>query len=142
MYTDVQLLINGEWCDGAEGKSEPIVNPATGQVLARLAHASPSDPVAPRVLLLPRRDARRDCYSPERRINRLCHAVAASGGALAPEVGGTAAGGAGSMLASRPNAVPMSARSVSSKPNSGGARSAANHENRADQSIAASLAHP
>jgi succinate-semialdehyde dehydrogenase/glutarate-semialdehyde dehydrogenase len=43
MYTDVKLLINGEWCDGADGKSEPIVNPATGQVLARLAHASPSD---------------------------------------------------------------------------------------------------
>ena len=43
MYTDVKLYINGEWCDGAEGKSEPIINPATGQVIARLAHASRAD---------------------------------------------------------------------------------------------------
>src|SRR5437016_1401066 len=43
MYTDVKLYINGEWCNGAEGKSEPIVNPATGQVIARLAHASRAD---------------------------------------------------------------------------------------------------
>jgi len=43
MYTDVKLFINGEWCNGGEGKSEPIINPATGQVLARLAHASPAD---------------------------------------------------------------------------------------------------
>ena len=43
MYTDVQLYINGEWCNGAEGKSEPVISPATGQVLARLAHASRAD---------------------------------------------------------------------------------------------------
>jgi succinate-semialdehyde dehydrogenase/glutarate-semialdehyde dehydrogenase len=43
MYTDVQLYINGEWCNGAEGQSEPIINPATGKVLARLAHASRAD---------------------------------------------------------------------------------------------------
>jgi len=43
MYSDVKLLINGEWCDGADGKSEPIINPATGQVLARLAHAGRAD---------------------------------------------------------------------------------------------------
>ncbi|HEY9239465.1 MAG TPA: NAD-dependent succinate-semialdehyde dehydrogenase [Burkholderiaceae bacterium] len=43
MYSDVKLFINGEWTTGSSGKSEPIVNPATGQVLARLAHASPSD---------------------------------------------------------------------------------------------------
>ena len=43
MYSDVQLYINGEWCNGAAGQSEPIVNPATGQVLARLAHAAPQD---------------------------------------------------------------------------------------------------
>ena len=43
MYSDVKLYINGEWCDGSSGKSEPIVNPATGQVLARLAHAGPAD---------------------------------------------------------------------------------------------------
>jgi succinate-semialdehyde dehydrogenase/glutarate-semialdehyde dehydrogenase len=43
MYSDVKLYINGEWCDGSAGKSEPIVNPATGQVLARLAHAGTAD---------------------------------------------------------------------------------------------------
>jgi succinate-semialdehyde dehydrogenase/glutarate-semialdehyde dehydrogenase len=43
MYSDVQLFINGEWCNGSEGKSEPIISPATGQVIARLAHASRSD---------------------------------------------------------------------------------------------------
>ncbi|MDE2092227.1 MAG: NAD-dependent succinate-semialdehyde dehydrogenase [Burkholderiales bacterium] len=43
MYSDVKLYINGEWCDGSAGKSEPIVNPATGQVLARLAQAAPAD---------------------------------------------------------------------------------------------------
>lgn len=43
MYSDVKLFINGEWCDGSAGKSEPIVNPATGQVLARLAHAGTAD---------------------------------------------------------------------------------------------------
>ena len=43
MYPDVKLFINGEWTTGTSGKSEPIVNPATGQVLARLAHASTAD---------------------------------------------------------------------------------------------------
>ena len=43
MYSDVKLYINGEWCNGAAGKSEPIINPATGQVLARLAHAGTED---------------------------------------------------------------------------------------------------
>lgn len=43
MYTDVQLYLNGEWCNGADGRSEAIVNPATGQVLARVAHAGRAD---------------------------------------------------------------------------------------------------
>ena len=43
MYSDVKLFINGEWSDGSSGKSEPIVNPATGQVIARLAHAGTAD---------------------------------------------------------------------------------------------------
>jgi succinate-semialdehyde dehydrogenase/glutarate-semialdehyde dehydrogenase len=43
MYSDVKLYINGEWCDGSAGESEPIINPATGQVLARLAHAGSAD---------------------------------------------------------------------------------------------------
>ena len=43
MYPDVQLYINGEWSNGSSGKSEPIINPATGKVLARLAHAGTTD---------------------------------------------------------------------------------------------------
>jgi succinate-semialdehyde dehydrogenase/glutarate-semialdehyde dehydrogenase len=43
MYSDVKLFINGEWTSGSSAKSEPIVNPATGQVIARLAHAGPAD---------------------------------------------------------------------------------------------------
>jgi len=43
MYSDVKLFINGEWSDGSEGKSEPIFNPATGQAIGRLAHASRAD---------------------------------------------------------------------------------------------------
>ncbi|MDW5441908.1 NAD-dependent succinate-semialdehyde dehydrogenase [Polaromonas sp. SM01] len=43
MYANVQLFINGAWCDGASGKSEAILDPATGQTLARLAHADRSD---------------------------------------------------------------------------------------------------
>ncbi|CAN5909125.1 NAD-dependent succinate-semialdehyde dehydrogenase [soil metagenome] len=43
MYSDVSLFIDGEWCQGSGGKSEPIVEPATGKVLARLAHASQDD---------------------------------------------------------------------------------------------------
>ena len=43
MYSDVSLFIDGEWTAGTSGKSEPIVNPATGKVLARLAHAGKGD---------------------------------------------------------------------------------------------------
>jgi succinate-semialdehyde dehydrogenase / glutarate-semialdehyde dehydrogenase len=43
MYTDVKLFINGEWTGGASAKTGSIVNPATGQVIARLAHASTDD---------------------------------------------------------------------------------------------------
>ena len=31
MYTDVSLFIDGEWTAGTSGKSEPILNPATGR---------------------------------------------------------------------------------------------------------------
>lgn len=43
MYTDVSLFIDGEWTAGTSGKSEPIINPATGKPIARLAHASTAD---------------------------------------------------------------------------------------------------
>ncbi len=43
MYADVSLFIDGQWCAGSSGKTEPILNPATGQTLARLAHADRAD---------------------------------------------------------------------------------------------------
>lgn len=43
MYPDVSLHINGEWIKGAEGKSEPILNPATGEKIGTLAHATKPD---------------------------------------------------------------------------------------------------
>jgi succinate-semialdehyde dehydrogenase/glutarate-semialdehyde dehydrogenase len=43
MYQDVSLHINGEWTKGAEGKSEPILNPATGEKIGTLAHATKPD---------------------------------------------------------------------------------------------------
>jgi succinate-semialdehyde dehydrogenase/glutarate-semialdehyde dehydrogenase len=43
MYTDLKLYIDGQWRDGSDGKSEDVVNPATGKVLAKLPHASKAD---------------------------------------------------------------------------------------------------
>jgi phenylacetaldehyde dehydrogenase len=43
MTYDAQLFINGEFADAASGKTMDIVNPATGEVLGRLASAGPSD---------------------------------------------------------------------------------------------------
>ncbi|HEY4370359.1 MAG TPA: NAD-dependent succinate-semialdehyde dehydrogenase [Burkholderiales bacterium] len=42
-YRDVQLLINGEWCNGAQGRTLPILNPATGETMAQLARAEIAD---------------------------------------------------------------------------------------------------
>ncbi len=42
-YTDTQLLINGEWCDAASGKTIDVANPATGQVIGKVAHAGIAD---------------------------------------------------------------------------------------------------
>lgn len=43
MYPKVQLYINGVWREGSEGKSEPILNPATGQPIGHVPHASKAD---------------------------------------------------------------------------------------------------
>jgi succinate-semialdehyde dehydrogenase/glutarate-semialdehyde dehydrogenase len=43
MYPDVSLHINGQWTQGAEGRSEPILNPATGEKIGTLAHATKPD---------------------------------------------------------------------------------------------------
>lgn len=42
-YKNVQLLIDGEWCDAASGASLPVLNPAHGGEVGRVAHASIAD---------------------------------------------------------------------------------------------------
>ncbi|PTB17887.1 NAD-dependent succinate-semialdehyde dehydrogenase [Trinickia symbiotica] len=42
-YVDTQLVINGEWCDAASGKTIDVVNPATGKVIGTVAHAGIAD---------------------------------------------------------------------------------------------------
>jgi len=43
MYPDVQLLIDGVWCNAASGKTIPVVNPATGEKVGTVAHAEKPD---------------------------------------------------------------------------------------------------
>jgi succinate-semialdehyde dehydrogenase/glutarate-semialdehyde dehydrogenase len=43
VYPNVQLFMNGQWRDAAGGRTLPIVNPATDEVLGSLAHASIAD---------------------------------------------------------------------------------------------------
>ena len=44
MYPEkIEMLINGRWCQGSDGKSQPLLNPATEEVLADVPHASPAD---------------------------------------------------------------------------------------------------
>ena len=42
-YPDVKLFINGTWCDGKEGKTLPIIDPATEEEIGRLAVATQPD---------------------------------------------------------------------------------------------------
>ena len=42
-YEPLDLLINGQFRHGSEGKSEPVTNPATEEVLGQLPHASAAD---------------------------------------------------------------------------------------------------
>lgn len=39
-YVDTQLFINGKWQEPAEGKTLPVMNPATGKEIGRVAHAT------------------------------------------------------------------------------------------------------
>ncbi len=43
MYSDLKLYIDGQWLNGSDRKSEDVINPATGKVLAKLPHASKAD---------------------------------------------------------------------------------------------------
>ena len=42
-YTDVSLMIDGAWTKGAQGRTIPIVNPATEEVIGHVAHAETAD---------------------------------------------------------------------------------------------------
>lgn len=42
-YPTPGLFINGEWSQGTSGKSEPVYNPATEQVIGHVPHASAKD---------------------------------------------------------------------------------------------------
>ena len=42
-YPDTQLLIDGQWQDAASGKKIDVRNPATGEVIGRVAHADIPD---------------------------------------------------------------------------------------------------
>ena len=42
-YPDVAMYIDGEWVQGAAGRGDDVVNPATGQVLGRVPFAEPED---------------------------------------------------------------------------------------------------
>ncbi|WEX10498.1 NAD-dependent succinate-semialdehyde dehydrogenase [Chelativorans sp. AA-79] len=42
-YPDTQLFIDGEWRSGAEGKAIPVSDPATGEVIGQVAHATNPD---------------------------------------------------------------------------------------------------
>ena len=42
-YPDTRLFIDGQWQDAAEGKTLPVYNPATGQVIGQVAHACRAD---------------------------------------------------------------------------------------------------
>jgi len=43
MYTDLALYIDGQWLSGSGRKTEDVINPASGKVLAQLPHASRAD---------------------------------------------------------------------------------------------------
>ena len=42
-YPDTQLLIDNSWSDAASGKTLDVLNPATGERVGRVAHASLAD---------------------------------------------------------------------------------------------------
>jgi len=43
MYETLAMYIDGQWCQGGDGKSENVLNPATEASLGRLPHASRAD---------------------------------------------------------------------------------------------------
>jgi succinate-semialdehyde dehydrogenase/glutarate-semialdehyde dehydrogenase len=43
MYPDVQLFIDGQWRASEDGRTIPVINPATGETLGTVAHADIAD---------------------------------------------------------------------------------------------------
>ena len=43
MYPDVSMYIDGKWGKGAGGRSQPILNPATGESVGQVPVAEKSD---------------------------------------------------------------------------------------------------
>ncbi len=43
MYSDTQLLIDGEWVPAQSGRTLPVLNPATGEPIGAVAHAGRPD---------------------------------------------------------------------------------------------------
>src|SRR3569833_1294893 len=42
-YAELKLFIGGEWVSGSGRKTQPVVNPATGETLGDLPHATAED---------------------------------------------------------------------------------------------------
>src|SRR5579883_2274725 len=42
-YSDVSLMIDGAWTKGANGRTIPVINPATEEVIGHVAHAEKAD---------------------------------------------------------------------------------------------------
>jgi len=43
MYPSTQLSIGGKWMDGADGRTLPVENPATGEIIGQVARAEKAD---------------------------------------------------------------------------------------------------
>jgi len=43
MYSDVSLFIDGQWSKGSGGRDQDVLNPATGDPIGKVAHASTGD---------------------------------------------------------------------------------------------------
>lgn len=65
-YPRIRQFIGGHWVDGTGDATEDVLNPATGGVLTRFVHASPTDIEAADCAALPWRNT-----SPEARYRIL-----------------------------------------------------------------------
>ncbi|PYB23123.1 aldehyde dehydrogenase family protein, partial [Serratia marcescens] len=43
MYPDTQLYIDGQWRNALAGKTLPVTNPATDEIIGQVAHAATED---------------------------------------------------------------------------------------------------